>query len=144
MHEFLFSLRAAMISRSALFLTSIQKYFAKNSKYQNNIGKVKFMHIFVLIAISLVTFFSTAELTAAKVIKIGDFPIAGTIHKKGFILDDGKIYKPVSKHQKTNTIDWLIGDPILALQRKHKNRYVLVNMRVGQKATMRRGGWGRV
>ncbi len=86
--------------------------------------------------------FSTQELFSAwQVSKIGDYPIAGTIRHKGFILDDGCIYKPIDKTQKKIAETWQIGDTILLLSGKCKNRYILVNMRTGQKAVMKGVRW---
>lgn len=87
-------------------------------------------------------FCSSFELSAQwKVVKIGDYPIVGTILHKGFILDDGNIYRPVSSSQREVTRDWQLGDSILLLKGKGRNRFILVNSRTGQKAIMKNVGW---
>jgi hypothetical protein len=95
-----------------------------------------------LIILCLFAFIPAAQLSAAwKVVKIGDYPIVGTVRHKGFILDDGNIYKPVSANQRQASMDWELGDSIMLLKARGKNRFILVNSRTGQKAIMRNVSW---
>lgn len=96
----------------------------------------------LLIALCLFATIPAAHLCAAwKVTKIGDYPIVGTVTHKGFILADGNIYKPVSPNQKEISDDWFLGDGIVLLRGKGKNRFILINIRTGEHAIMKRVSW---
>lgn len=101
-----------------------------------------FMKKIALIIFCLFAVTATPTLSAAwKVYKVGNFPIVGTIQGKGFVLNDGNIYKPKNSSQRTITTSWQLGDNILLLKGKGKKTYILVNARTGQKATMKNVNW---
>lgn len=96
----------------------------------------------VLFILCLFAFMPAVQLSAGyHVEKIGDFPIVGSVKHKGFILDDGHIYRPLNAEQKKVTLDWQLGDTILVLQGESRNRFILVNTRTGQKIWARIVGW---
>ena len=93
--------------------------------------------IFCLFAVT-----ATPTLSAAwKVYKVGNFPIVGTIQGKGFVLNDGNIYKPKNSSGRTITTSWQQGDNILLLKGKGKKTYILVNARTGEKVSMKNVKW---
>lgn len=95
------------------------------------------MNFLALIAICALFFVPTTSLSAESYLKIGNFDIDALDKKFDFILDDGRTYRPTSDHQRENTLAWQLGDSILVLKIKHKNRFILINQRTGQKAKMR-------
>lgn len=89
----------------------------------------------VLFILCLFAVMPAVQLSAAyKVMKIGDSVIIGTVKHKGFVLNDGNIYKPLNAEQRKITMDWQLRDVILISQGTSRNRFILVNARTGQKA----------
>lgn len=72
-----------------------------------------------------------------RLMRVGDYKIDGIDEYQHFILDDGNVYKPLSHHQKEQTLDWQLGDNILVLKGKHTNQFTLVNTRTNEKSKMK-------
>lgn len=72
----------------------------------------------------------------AHLIKIGNFAING-VNKRGFILDDGRAYKPTNSNQKDSTKAWQLGDVVMLMRKHGSKRYLLINTRTGEKAKMK-------
>jgi hypothetical protein len=95
-----------------------------------------------LLALGLATLFvctAPVDINAHdKLMKVGTFKIdASGEHQGSFVLDDGNLYKPTSRHQRRKTTDWQLGDSILVMSSNHSNRFVLVNTRTNQKVKAR-------
>jgi hypothetical protein len=68
---------------------------------------------------------------------VGTSKVYGTGPRGSFVLDDGNVYKPISKNQKKATEGWQLNDNILILATDHSNRFVLVNQRTNQRVKVK-------
>lgn len=86
------------------------------------------------LALMLLTMFALSSLQAStKLAKIGEFKIDSLRHENSFLLDNGVVYKPNSHSQREASQDWQLGDNILILKAEHKNRFVLINSKTGER-----------
>lgn len=91
------------------------------------------MRHIIYCAMFLLSFACIIPLSAGvKQVKIADRKISGFTQSKRLILDDGNVYKPISN--KTEASTWDVGDAILVLRGRDRNRFTLVNTRTGTKA----------
>lgn len=94
------------------------------------------MRIFALLLASLFALMPSAY-SSERLMKVGDYKIDGIDDYDHFILDDGNVYKPLSHHQKDQTLDWQLGDNILVLKGRHTNQFLLINTRTNEKSKMK-------
>lgn len=94
------------------------------------------MRLIALFIVCLAALSSPLSMSATTYLKIGNFDIDSFCHG-GFLLDDGRVYIPISPKQKKQTQDWQLGDPMLVMQKKHGSHYIVVNTRTGELAKMK-------